>query len=138
MAQIIGSDAGDVGLDDLSDFLLECHGPNQGAQTRLECRIGGERGSDRRPSLRMHQALFCPRYPGREDQTRQRSYGHRVPDRDTARTAYRHGDDGTRHDNFDRADEITGAAFRSTTKGPIAPEPDHFDALLQDLVPSFR
>src|SRR5277367_1115849 len=54
VAQIIRSDAGDIGLDDLSNLLLERHGRDHCSETGLERWVGGERGLDRRPLVGMH------------------------------------------------------------------------------------
>src|SRR3569833_4585603 len=57
VAQIIRSDAGDVGLDDLSDFLLQRHPRQQSGDTRLERRIGSECWLYRRPAIRMYPGI---------------------------------------------------------------------------------
>src|SRR5690348_7705256 len=57
VAQIIGSGAGDVGLDNLSDFLLERHPRQHCRDTRLQRRIRGECRLHLWPAIRMYPGI---------------------------------------------------------------------------------
>ena len=127
MAQIFRSDAGDIGLDDLSDLLLECHGRDHCIETGLERGIGGERGLDRGPLVGMHDER------GRTGHSRHSCDGQGHNQTDCPADAAR---------NFPRAIEISPARRRSTLRGRIAPRPDCTDvhreeALTMDVVPIY-
>ena len=113
MAQFFRGDAGDVGLDELADLLLECHARNHRGDTRFERGIGSERGTDCGPETGMNHrgAALSGRDCGSLiGQGTQRSGGD-----------YRTEDNGR---NFQGASAITRAGDRSDWRGLIAPGPD--------------
>ncbi len=128
VAQIFRNDAGDIGLDDLSDLLLERHGRDHYIETGLERGIGGERGLDRGPLVGMHDGCGRRTSNGRHSCGGQ---GHNQTDcpADAARNSH-------------RAIAISPVRRRSAVRGLIAPRPDCPDvhreeALTMDVVPIY-
>jgi hypothetical protein len=137
VAQIFGSDAGDVGLDELADLLLERHDPDQCGHPGLESRVGDECGPHGGPLIGMHHLNSSDIFGGRAAGSwRTRSYRHGESGPDGCR------DDRAECEVFHCTGGIIRVTCRSTAQGPVGPATDCFDlheeALTQDVVPVLR